>query len=408
MRQPIQRLLMTLSLFISLPACAATSAGIHDVAPGHNPTLAADKNGHLYAAFEAKEPGSAVIDIFVTESSDGAKTWTAPVDVSKTPGNSTDPAIAIDTNGAIDVAWKDTTSGEKSPDIFFARSTDGGKGWSKAVDVSHTAGVSSDPALATGPDNSIHMVWTDTTSGETHPDIYYGVSTDSGKNWSKAKDISNTPGVSSDPTIAVSADGAVHVAWKDTSSGPTNPDIYYTWKSTGSWNKPIDVSNSPRVSNHPSLACSKSKVFLSWTDNSQKEQSPDVWCAVSNRPGNFSKPLNLSNTPGESSQARITADSAGRVAAVWSDTSSGVDHPDIYATVSSDNLKTDSTAMDLTNTLGVSKHPNVALTSDSIVVVWEEIEGSKSTVKAVSKELKGIPAKAPIVVDDSKLGSQSK
>lgn len=389
MRQAKQTTIVTLSILLSLPVFAASSSEIHNVAAGNNPSLTSDQKGNYYAAFEGHEPGSTVKNILFSKSSDGAKTWTTPVDVSKTMGNSKHPAIAVEKTGAVDLIWSDTTSGKQKSQILFARSADGGKVWSKAVDISHTPGVCSEPAIATSPDSSINVVWKDTSSGVTHPDIFYAVSTDAGQKWSKPKDISNTPGVSSDPTIAISGYGIVHVAWLDTSSGETHPDIYYTWNSNGSWSKPIDVSNSPRLSAHPSLACGAGgKVFLAWSDNSQKEQAADIWCAISNKPGEFSKPLNLSDTPGVSSEPKIAADNAGRVAAVWSDTSSGVQSPDIFATVSFDSLKKVSSAMDLTSTKGMSKHPSVTLGGDNMVFVWEEIEGPNSTVKAM---LKGFP-----------------
>jgi BNR repeat-like domain len=386
MRQVMLTAFATLSVLVSLPAFGATYSDIHDVAPGGNPVLTCDQKGNSYAAFEGHVPGSAVKGICFSKSSDSTKTWTVPVDVSKTTGYSKHPAIAVEKNGAIDVVWSDTTSGGKNSNILFARSADGGKVWSQATDISHASGTCSDPSIAAGSDNSIHVVWKDTSCGVTHPDIYYGVSIDGGQKWAKPKDVSNTPGVSNDPTIAVSGDGIVHVAWLDSSSGETHPDIYYTWNSKGTWNKLIDVSNSPKLSAHPSLACGVGgKIYLAWCDNSQKEHAPDIWCAVSVKPGEFSKPLNLSDTPGVSSEPKIAADSTGRVVAVWSDTSNGVKSADIFAAVSFDSLKKVSAAVDVTNIKGISKHPSVALGADNMVLVWEEIEGAKSTVKSLSK-----------------------
>ena len=370
---------------LSPPVSADTKADISELAEGNNPTLCSDQKGECFAAFEAKSKGSKVKDILFSKSTDAARNWSAPVNVSKTAGKAGHPAIAFEKNGAIDLAWSDCASSQKTSAIFFARSADGGKVWSKPMEISNTTGVCSSPALAISPDNSLNVVWKDTSSGETHPDIFYTVSNDAGKNWSKAKDISNTPGVSSDPCIAVSEDAVVHVAWLDTTPGVKRPDIFYNWASNGSWNKPINVSNSPRFSAHPSLACGAGgKVFVAWSDNSIKEHAADIWCAVSQKAGEFSQARNLSDSPGVSSEPMIVADNFGRVAAVWSDTSNnGVQN--IFASMSFDALTKVSSAMDLTDSKFISKQPCVSLGSDNMVLVWEQVDGDKSTVKAMSK-----------------------
>src|SRR6202034_1135676 len=111
--------------------------------------------------------------------------------------------VTVETNGAIDVAWKDTSPGEQSPDIFFSRSADGGKTWTYAADVSNTAGASTEPAISCGTDDSIHVVWVDTSASPTNPDIYHSVSGNAGEAWSKPENISKTPGISREPDVTV-------------------------------------------------------------------------------------------------------------------------------------------------------------------------------------------------------------
>jgi hypothetical protein len=288
------------------------------------------------------------------------------------------------------VLWRDTTSGELRPDIFFSRSIDGGQTWAKALDISNTPGVCSEPAIAIGPHDSIHAVWVDTSSNNGRPDIFYSVSTDSGKSWSSYEDISPTPGISREPFLAVAGDGTIHAGWIDSSSGEEHPDVYYTTKSAGVWSKPIDISNSPRVSSHPSIACAnKGRVFICWSDNSQKANAADIWCAQGKN-GKFEKPLNVSDTPGVSSQPTIVSDQSKRVAVVWSDTSSGVTHPHIFSRVSTDNGADFSNVMDITKTRGASKNPSATFVGTKMLVVWEELAGNVSNVKATSLETKGI------------------
>jgi len=371
---------------------------LHDVAAGHTPRIAADKAGNLHVTFQGLEQKNGFANIFYTESTDHGHTWSSPLDVSKSNGVSSHPDIAVEPTGAIDVVWRNGGFDKRISDVYFSRSTDSGKTWAKPVDVSKTPGVSTEPVLAVGSNGSIHVAWIDTTSGESHPDVYSVWSKDAGKTWSKAEDVSNTPGVSSQPTIAAGGQD-VHLACLDTSSGATHPDIYYAKKSGSAWTKAKDVSNSPRLSSHPGLACGpEGRIYLVWSDNSQKENAADIWCAPAGKT-DFGKFINISNTTGVSSEPAVAADNKGRVAVVWSDTTSGVTHPDIYASVGIKNLEENSSAIDLTNTMGVSKHPHLSIAGDTMYVVWEEIEGKNSLVKATSTSLVGISTGPSVVVD---------
>jgi hypothetical protein len=373
-----------------LNAFAAEPAKIVDVAQGMRPSIAADGAGRIHAVFESFTAGTNNREILYSQSSDITHTWTAPVNVSKTAGVSTVPAIAIEKSGAIDVVWRDTASGELHPDIFFSRSTDSGQTWTKAVDISHTTAMCSEPAVSVGPDNSIHVAWVDTRSTDNRPDIFYRSSLDGGKTWGKQEDISPTPGVSSVPTLLTCSDGIVHCAWLDSTPGEERPDIFYVRKINNVWTTPLDVSNSPRMSGHPWLACGgKSKIFLCWNDNSQKENAADIWCSIGKN-GRFDKPINISDTPGVSSQPVVVANSIGYVAVVWSDTSRNLAKPDIFARASTDNGDDFSNVLCVSDTEGFSKYPAVALVGTKMIVVWQDTKGSVSFIKATVMELKGI------------------
>jgi hypothetical protein len=392
MRQRISAGILAVG-FLSLSTSAVFAAGasdIHNVGEGHKPCIAADSKGHLHAVFEAIAKGSKVSDIFYSESIDLGKTWTAPVDISKTAGTSLHPAIAVEKNGAVDIGWNDTTSGEGSPDIYFARSADGGKTWSKPLDISNTPAASDEPALAVGPDNSIHMVWSDTSGGEKNADIYYSTSKDGGKTWGRdpllpADNISQTPAVSSEPTIAVGSDGSVNVAWRDTTLGKSHPDIFYVRGTKGSWTKPVDVSNNLGVSFDPDLNCGPNgKVYLAWSDNSKHENSPDILCSEASGGGGFDKAVNVSNTPGVSNSPDLDSDAAGHTVLVWSGTFNAADkNPDIFAVINRG--KGFSTPTNLSNTWGSSENPDVTVFNKKYYVIWEEVDGSKSTVKVTSR-----------------------
>lgn len=367
-------------------------SGQHDITAGHKPKIAADKNGVLHVVYEASKEGANATDIFYSESTDGGVTWSAGKDISYSHGTASDPDIAVESTGALDVVWTDTSPGEQNPDIFAVRSADGGKTWTDPVDISNTPTPSNQPAVACGPDDSVHAVWIDTFSGPTHVDVWHTFSTNAGKTWSNPEDISPTPGISSEPAITIGKDGTIHSAWVDTTSGVTHPDIFYVRYAGGAWTQPVDVSHTFKVCTYPCMATGpKSRVYLCWQDNSKKEHAADIWCAIAGKSAKWGKALNISNTPGVSSEPAIAADQAGRIAVVWSDTTTGVSRPDVCVRVSLDSGETFSNQMNMSNTLTKSKFPSVTLIGSKLFVVWEEIAPTTCTIKTMSMELKGIP-----------------
>jgi hypothetical protein len=390
-------------LFLACLSCRAangskvSSATVFDVAAGSSPAIAALGEHKLFVAYEGMAKGAKISDIFFCSSTDVARTWSKPVKVCNMKGLGTAPDIGVETNGAIDIVWSDITLGDKTPDIYFSRSTDQGTTWSPPLNISHNPGASKEPAIAVGPDNSIDVVWQDDIAGDQSADIYFAGSTDAGKTWSKGVNVSKTPGSSTDPAVDVGADGVVHVAWVDTSSGEARPDIYYDRYSNGSWATPEDVTNTPHKSSYPAIACGpRSAVNLCWTDNSAKQNAADVWCIVAGRRGHFGKAVNISSSSGVSSQPAVAADKTGHVAIVWSDTTSGANKPDIYARVSNDGAVTFAPVTDISNTSGRSVHPDVSLCGPYIFVTWEEIESGRSQIKISQVELPDAPAAAPV------------
>ncbi|HEY9775861.1 MAG TPA: sialidase family protein [Planktothrix sp.] len=357
----------------------------HQIGAGHKPRIAADKNGVLHVVYEGLPDADKMTDVFYSQSTDGGVTWSAGIDISHTPGASSDPDVSVESNGAIDVAWKDTSPGEQSPDVFFSRSDDNGKTWGYAADVSNTSGASTEPAICCGSDNSIHIVWVDTSASPTNPDIYYAVSTNSGESWSKPENISKTPGLSREPDVSVGVDGTAHVAWSDTTSGPIHPDIYYSrLEHNATWSEPADVSHGTRVSAHPCLATGpQGRVYLAWQDASKKLGAADIWCLSAPPKGAWENQTNIS-MPGLSSEPCIAADDAGHVAIAWSDSTSGSTRRDICVRTSQDSATQFDGQLNVSNTTAKSKHPDVAVSGGKTFVVWEEMGGAGSTVKAAA------------------------
>lgn len=191
-----------LLLWLLLAPCLGAEPLI--LGPGQNPSLGCDRSGRLWVAYEKNG------DIWLRSSPDNGQSWTAEAAVCTTPGVSKQPSLVVDSGGAPEVLWLEDGQ------VVFARPGE--------VPLTLSQGRSSDPDLSLANDDSLHAVWVDQASQS--PDIFYAYSSNGGKSWTRGLNLSHTPGVSSHPELSVDGDKLVHVAWLDTTSGNQRPDVF--------------------------------------------------------------------------------------------------------------------------------------------------------------------------------------
>ncbi len=346
-----------------------------DVAKGKNPVISGLAKS-LHVAYENDAA------IFYVPSTDAGKSWGASIKVSAAIVSCSAPAIATSKDGTVHIVFQGKSTNEKASGVFYTRSTDAGKTFSEPVDISNTPTESSEPQITIGGDNAVHVVWVDALPAPAGPDIYYTVSTDEGKSWSKREDLSNTPGgISSNPCIAVGADSRIHVAWADTSSGDEQPDIFFVQKTASGWSKPADLSQDTGHSTHPRAACGVGgKAIITWCDDSRKEKAADVLFVSEHKPGQFSKPVSVSEKLGESRQPDFVAESNGRMAFVWSGSRKGQQVPSIWARTGNEGAL--GSLRELHRLQGASAHPAITLIDRKAYIVFEESNSGSTTVRS--------------------------
>jgi hypothetical protein len=124
--------------------------------PGDNPNpggltgqtwVAVDRSnrpsrGNVYVLMSVNPPGDDPQDVNVIRSSDGGRTWSAPVRVNDDPLSTNAwqwfGTLGVAPNGRLDAVWNDTReSGEPNLSrLYYAYSWDAGRTWSKNVPVS--------------------------------------------------------------------------------------------------------------------------------------------------------------------------------------------------------------------------------------------------------------------------------
>jgi hypothetical protein len=361
-------------LIYSMPSALCQSVIRHFISNGFKPVIASDGSSNLHVAFEAYGSAGGVTDIYYTTSTDLGAHWSKPYNLSKTVGVSKHAAIAVEKSGAVDVVWADSNEEGKMPDILFSRLSSSDHTWSAPLDISNTPGVSSEPAMAIGPDNSINVVWGEKEVLSTGKEILYASSTDGGKTWSPHMSISNTTGTSSAPTISAPSDGLLYTGWSDTTSGETHPDIFYCQRQRGIWTKAVDISKSAGPSAQPSITSNKGKVFLAWSDSSKRKTAAEIWLAVGGVGGKFDTVLDASGTTRSATKPCLAA-RGDDLALVWTEVNSEGYQPGIRAIVSSDNGSTFSKGFDISAFQGQCKNPDSTIQAGNLCTVWEEVNG---------------------------------
>jgi ethanolamine utilization microcompartment shell protein EutL len=168
----------------------------------NNSAIAVTGN-NVYVVWRNITPG--ILDILYRRSTNGGANFGRTVNLSRNTGFSQLPAIAASGNNVY-VVWLDDSLVPDTFDILYRRSTNGGANFGRTVNLSNTAGHSGRPAVAASGSN-VYVVWDDDTAtqaGVVQFDILYRRSTNGGANFGRTVNLSNTAGHSSNAAIVAS------------------------------------------------------------------------------------------------------------------------------------------------------------------------------------------------------------
>lgn len=204
------------------------------------------------------------------------------------------------------VVWQESvteTLPEHNYDIFFIKSEDNGKTFSKAINLSNSTEFSERPQIAVSK-NGIFIVWTDTIN-PNNKEIIFTKSEDNGKTFSKAVNISNNSKNSSSQEISVFNEN-VYVVWQESDKsniGEGNEGNIILIKSIDGGNTFKDsillVNNT--IDAFPKIDSYGNNVYIVW-NNENKNTSGLFLVKSSDKGNNFDEVIKLSvdNNFGES------------------------------------------------------------------------------------------------------------
>jgi hypothetical protein len=189
---------------------AAAQQGTGAKEEGHKRTIqgpmpVVDSKGNVYVTWLDSTDDDAMKGIgefYMAKSGDGGTTWEKPTRIASfleppfRPRNaffrywsSAFPKSAAGSKDELYVVYTALPPDKPSDegDVFFIRSIDGGKRWSrpKRLNTDDTNSPQFFPAITVGPDGTIHVMWGDMRDDVvgTRYHIYYTSSTDGGETW---------------------------------------------------------------------------------------------------------------------------------------------------------------------------------------------------------------------------------
>ncbi len=146
------------------------------------------------------------------------------------------------------------------------------------------------PQMAVGPEGTVYVVFAANPTGPDDSDIYFTRSLDDGRTWSRVKKINDdlTTHDQFFPALATDKRGNIHVIFGDKRDDPNDVQyhIYYTNSSDGglTWGPNGRVSDSPSNPNYGipffigdyfAIAASDEDVNIVWTDTRLGKRAPN-------------------------------------------------------------------------------------------------------------------------------------
>jgi len=190
-----------------------------------DPKIIVDENRNIYIAWVDNREGGGNLSVFLAKSTDTGINF-HEAKANDVQGAPLFPSLAVDRDGNIFLAWEDFRDIVNGTEIFLTKSTDGGITFGPNINVSNTDGDQFSPSLAVDLGGNLYIVWEDRQNGDNDPDVYFVKSMDGGvtfKAGNTGQAVNDDSGNAQFlPSLALDSAGRAFIAWFD-ERGPCPP-----------------------------------------------------------------------------------------------------------------------------------------------------------------------------------------
>ena len=310
------------------------------------------------------------------------------------------PTLAAGPAGDLHLAWEDLRDG--SEQIYYRHRTVDGI-WENEEPVTTMEGESLDPVLGVSDSGRLHLLWSDAVSGSKE---IYDCWRDPGGAFTPARRLTNHPGQSIQPNVAIDGGGDVHLVWQDGILDGGDDSGF----NTEIWYMPLDAEGAPRalpvrvsralgLSERPSVALGPGgSLHLTWSDGRDPlPNNPTFFpMAIWYRrwlPGlgfGHEKRFVFSNADHLNPAVATTPD--GTVNVVWEDYSHG--NSEIYYRQINPDTGWDVQPTRLTSTVGPTRAPSLLTDADGTLhLAWSDAgSGEEASIRYRSGQAHGTTA----------------
>ncbi len=339
------------------------------------PKIGVDAAGKIYITFVKTAGGYS--QIFVASSTDGQR-WDIQ-QVTRARAHARYPALAVGPDNTMHLAWTQYDNGVGK--VYYARYAT--RGWSTPVKVSPGDAYAGIPALAVDAQGTVHMVWYGIRAGAPaittrHGSIYeilYTAASDT--RWREPKVIS--PGIPDaiNPALVIDSTGRLHSAWYQFDL--RNYQVRHTLRpasngagvSDRAWTPPETISSGRADSMAVALAAGPDgTAVVVW----ERRDSGGSRIYVAERAQRWSGQQLISAPSQNGFDPSVAIDGRGRVSVAWDDDGQ------IYV------RRRDGTWRDINRVTREAKstHPIIAAVKDKVLVMWTQQRGDEIRLRAAT------------------------
>lgn len=244
----------------------------------HAPTIAVASDNSLHMTWYGEDGGFSSNDVIrYAYKSEASSSWN---NYSLLPGGGIvgifSPAFAIDNNNGLHVAFitENALNNYTSYKISYTYKTLSDSTWApitNIVDFTANSRLQSSPAIAVDSNSIVHVAWTgQDDSNPINYQIKHSSKSITGTSWSDWKNIQTiSEAPQSQPAIAVDAVGEIYIVWSGSDSVNNTKNIKVTKYSGGAWSSWINISKGSGDQTHPTIRWSglhnnEGKLNIAW------------------------------------------------------------------------------------------------------------------------------------------------